>query len=90
VITVTGAPKAQGRREREVEERELCAGKLNEVKRERRGARIGGGGAPGGRGQGRAGLGWAVSRVEIPRHAQPLIRIQSRSEIRNETRRTRD
>jgi hypothetical protein len=62
--------------------------------REREGARMGGGGAPRARGPGPgpswAGPGWVASRIKIPRHAQPLIRIQSRSEIRNETRRTRD
>jgi hypothetical protein len=41
-------------------------------------------------GQGRAGLGWVALRDKIPRHAQPLIGIQSRNEIRNETRQTRD
>jgi hypothetical protein len=35
---------------------------------------------------GQAGPGWVVSWVKIPRHAQPPIGIQSRSEILNETR----
>jgi hypothetical protein len=66
-------------------------GKLNEGKGERGGA-WGEAGAcgQGWAGLGRAGLGWVASRVEIPRHAQPLIRIQSRIKIRNEMRRTRD
>jgi hypothetical protein len=53
-----------------VGERELCAGKLNEGKRERRGVH--------GERQGcqrHAGPGWVASWVEIPRHAQPLISI---------------
>jgi hypothetical protein len=57
----------------------------------------GGAGAPGARGPrpgrarlGRAGLGWVTSRVKIPRHAQPLIGIQTRNENRNETRQTHD
>jgi hypothetical protein len=55
--------------------------------RERRGAHGGGRGARGARpgpGRARSGwaeLGWVASWVEIPRHAQPLIRIQSRIEI---------
>jgi hypothetical protein len=51
-----------------MEERELCAGKLNEGKRERRGACIGGGRAPGAHGQGRAGLGQARLGRESKSH----------------------
>jgi hypothetical protein len=57
----------------------------------------GGGGARGGQGrQGRAdrtGSGWAgLGRIadRNPRHARPLNGNQSRTEIRNGTRRTRD
>jgi hypothetical protein len=71
--------------EREVEERELCAGKSNERKGERGGVHGEGQGHAGQDGPGRAG-----SWVKIPRHAQPLIGIQSQIEIRNEMRRTRD
>jgi hypothetical protein len=39
---------------------------------------------------GRAGPGWVASRVKIPRHAQPLIGIQTRNKKHNETRKTRD
>jgi hypothetical protein len=39
---------------------------------------------------GQAGPGWVASRVKIPRHAQPLIGIQTRNKISNETRRTRN
>jgi hypothetical protein len=61
--------------------------------RERReGAHMGRGRAPGARGPwpGRAGLGWAAPWVKIPWHAQPQIGSQTRNEIRNETRQTRD
>jgi hypothetical protein len=59
----------------------------------------GGGRAHGGRGRGararepgpgRAGPGWVASRVKIPRHAQPLVGIQTRNENQNETIQTRD
>jgi hypothetical protein len=43
-----------------------------------------------GLGLGQAGPGWVALRVKIPRHAQPLIKIQTRNENRNETRQTRD
>jgi hypothetical protein len=56
-ITVTGAPRAQGRRERGGRERELCAGKLNEGERETRGARMGEGQGRARPRLGRAGLG---------------------------------
>jgi hypothetical protein len=55
-----------------------------------------GGGAAWGRGRGakgawaRAGPGWVALWVKIPRHAQPLIGIQTRNKNRNETRQTRD
>jgi hypothetical protein len=50
-------------------------------------------GAPGARGLGRTGLGWAgLGQIadRNPRHARPLNGLQSRIEIRNRTRRTRD
>jgi hypothetical protein len=50
-------------------------------------------GARMGRGRGaraRAGPSWAAQREKNPRRAQPQIGIQSRNEIRNETRQTRD
>jgi hypothetical protein len=47
-------------------------------------------GARAGAGPSWARSGRAGSRVEIPRHTQPLIGTQSRIEIRNETRQTRD
>jgi hypothetical protein len=56
-ITVTGAPRAQGRRERGGRERELCTRKLNEGKRERGRGRAQGEVGRQGRGQGRARLG---------------------------------
>jgi hypothetical protein len=66
-----------------------CAGKLNERKGEKGGGRTWGG--VGARGAwARAGPSWVASRVKIPRHAQPLIGIQTRNEKRNETRQTRD
>jgi hypothetical protein len=34
--------------------------------------------------------GWVASRFKIPRHAQPLIGIQTQNENRNETRQARD
>jgi hypothetical protein len=62
----------------------------------RGGARMGRGRAPGVRGlrPGRAGPGrvrpgWAAPRDKNPRHAQPQIGIQSRNEIRNETKQNR-
>jgi hypothetical protein len=54
----------------------------------RGGARMGGAGAPGARGPDRAGLGHTADRNL--RHARPLNGIQSRTEIRNGTRRTHD
>jgi hypothetical protein len=45
---------------------------------------------PGRAGLGWAMLGWVTSWVKIPRHAQPQIGIQTRIEIRNKARRTRD
>jgi hypothetical protein len=64
---------------------------LNEGERDkRRGARTWGRGR-GARGAwARAGPSWVASWVKIPRHAQPMIGIQTRNEIRNETRQTRD
>jgi hypothetical protein len=54
----------------------------------------GGGRAWGGQGargaRARARSGWAASRDENPRHAQPRTRIQSRNEIRDDTKQTRD
>jgi hypothetical protein len=64
--------------------------KLNKGKGEKRGGTWGGAGRQGHAGQGRAGLGWAAPRDKNPRHAQPHIGIQSRNEIRNETKKTRD
>jgi hypothetical protein len=59
-------------------------GKLNERKGEKGGGRAWGEGQgrQGRGGQGRAELGqagpsWVASRVKIPRHAQPLIGIQT-------------
>jgi hypothetical protein len=62
--------------------------KSNESNGSRGGGRMGWAGAPGARGPNRAGLGHTVDRN--PRHERPLNRIQSRTEIRNGTRRTRD
>jgi hypothetical protein len=72
-----------------------CAGELNERKEEKGGGVWGEAGRQGSAGQGRAklgqaGPGWVASQVKISRHAQPLIGIQMRNKIRNETRRTRD
>jgi hypothetical protein len=50
-------------------------------------------GAPRARGPGRAGPGWAgLGHIadRNPRHTRPLNGLQSRTEIRNRTRRTRD
>jgi hypothetical protein len=64
---------------------ELCAGKFNEGKRERRGARIG---APGARragsdwaGLGRVGLGWVMGRDGSPQHTRPQIGNHPQIEI---------
>jgi hypothetical protein len=88
----TPNPRAP-RGEREVEEREggYYAGEIKWDKwiRGREGARAWGGqGVPGARGLDRAGLGLIADRN--PRHARPLNGIQSRTGIRNRTRRTRD
>jgi hypothetical protein len=88
-------PRARGGRERWKRGRgSCCVGKTNERKGER--GHMGGMGTRGVRGApGWAELGWARlgrvrSRVEIPQRTRPLIGNQSRIEIRNKARRTRD
>jgi hypothetical protein len=87
----TPNPRApQGERERWKREREVTAWeKSNETNGSGGGARAWGGqGARVARGPDRAGLGHNAN--QNPRHARPLNGIQSRTEIRNGTRRTRD
>jgi hypothetical protein len=59
-------------------------------KRERRGRAWGRHRRQGCIGPGRAGLGWVAGWDRSPQHTQPQIGLQSQTEIRNETRRTRD
>jgi hypothetical protein len=67
-------PRAQWGRERWERERELCVGELNEGKRGKGRGTLTWGEGQGCQGRaGRAGPGWVVSRVKIPRHAQPQI-----------------
>jgi ribonuclease E len=87
-------PRAPRERERDGGEREVAAWeKSNEENGSGGGGRMGWAGAPGVRGPGRAGPGWAgLGHIadRNPRHARPLNGLQSRTENRNGTRRTRD
>jgi hypothetical protein len=89
--SVSPKPRAPRERERDGRDRgRLLHGRnqMSQTDLGEGGTRIGWAGAPGARGPDRAGPGHTADRN--PRHARQLNRVQSRTEIRNETRQTRD